>query len=135
VTHGRKADEGDGMFDKLKQATQMAGMLKDLPRLQAKMEEVRARLATTRVEGSAGGGAVRAVAYCDLRIDSVTLDPSVFRGLAAGGESDQSYANRLVAEAVNDALLRARARMAEELGRAASESGIDLPPGMLEKLT
>jgi hypothetical protein len=40
-----------------------------------------------------------------------------------------------VAEAVNDALLRARARMGEELSRAATESGIDLPPGMLEKLT
>jgi hypothetical protein len=123
------------VFDKLKQATQMAGMLKDLPKLQAKVEEVRARLATTRVEGSSGGGAVKAVAFCDLRIDSVTLDPSVFRGLATGSSADQSYANRLVAEAVNDALLRARARMGEELSRAATESGIDLPPGMLEKLT
>ena len=123
------------MFDKLRAATQMAGMLKDLPRLQAKMEEVRARLATTQVEGSAGGGAVKAVAFCDLRIDSVTLDPSVFRGIAAGSPSDQSYANRLIADAVNDALARARARMAEELGRAAAESGIDLPPDILAKLT
>lgn len=123
------------MFDKLKSATQMAGMLKDLPRLQAKMEEVRSRLATTRVEGSAGGGAVKAVAFCDLRIESVVLDPSVFRGIAAGSPSDQSYANRLIADAVNDALVRARARMAEELGRAAAESGIDLPPDILAKLT
>lgn len=123
------------MFDKLRAATQMAGMLKDLPRLQAKMEEVRARLSTTQVEGSAGGGAVKAVAFCDLRIDSVTLDPSVFRGIATGSPSDQSYANRLIADAVNDALARARARMAEELGRAAAESGIDLPPDILAKLT
>ncbi|MFM7051578.1 MAG: YbaB/EbfC family nucleoid-associated protein [Planctomycetota bacterium] len=123
------------MFDKLRAASQMAGMLKDLPRLQAKMEEVRARLSTTQVEGSAGGGAVKAVAFCDLRIDSVTLDPSVFRGIAAGSSSDQSYANRLIADAVNDALARARARMAEELGRAAAESGIDLPPDILAKLT
>lgn len=122
------------MFDKLKAATQMAGMLKDLPKLQAKMEEVRARLATTRVEGSAGGGAVKATAFCDIRIDTVTLDPSVFRGLANGSASDQSYANRLVAEAVNDALGRARGRLAEELARAAADSGIDLPPALLERL-
>ena len=122
------------MFDKLKQASQMAGMLKDLPKLQAKMEEVRARLADTKVEGSAGGGAVKAVAFCDIRIDSVTLDPSVFRGMANGSASDQAYANRMIAEAVNDALGRARARMAEELGRAAKDSGIDLPPHILEKL-
>ena len=120
------------MFDKLKAATQMAGMVKDLPKLQAKIEEVRARLATTRVEGSSGGGAVKAVAFCDIRIDTVTLDPSVFRGLANGSSADQSYANRLIAEAVNDALARARARMAEELGRAATDSGIDLPAGLLE---
>jgi DNA-binding protein YbaB len=131
----RASQEETSVFDKLKQASQMAGMLKDLPKLQAKMEEVRARLAHTRVEGSAGGGAVRAVAFCDMRIDSVTLDPSVFRGLASGSDADQSYANRLVADAVNDALVRARMRMAEELGRAATESGIDLPPGMLERLT
>ncbi len=122
------------MFDKLKAATQMAGLLKDLPRLQATMEEVRARLAETTVEGSAGGGAVRAVVHCDLRVASVTLDPSVFRGIAAGSEADQGYANRLVAEAVNDALARARARMAEEIGRAARESGLDLPPHLLERL-
>ena len=122
------------MFDKLKQASQMAGMLKDLPKLQAKMEEVRARLADTKVEGSAGGGAVKAVAFCDIRIDSVTLDPSVFRGMANGSASDQAYANRMIAEAVNDALGRARPRMAEEIGRAAKDSGIDLPPHILEKL-
>ena len=122
------------MFDKLKQASQLAGMLKDLPRLQAQMEDVRARLANTKVEGSSGGGAVRAVACCDLRIDSVTLDPAVFRGIANGSASDQADANRMIAEAVNDALHRARARMAEEIGRAAKESGIDLPPHILEKL-
>ena len=122
------------MFDKLKQASQLAGMLKDLPRLQAQMEDVRARLANTKVEGSSGGGAVRAVACCDLRIDSVTLDPAVFRGIANGSASDQAYANRMIAEAVNDALQRARARMAEEIGRAAKDSGIDLPPHILEKL-
>jgi DNA-binding protein YbaB len=123
------------VFDKLKAATQMAGMLKDLPKLQAKMEEVRARLATTRVEGSSGGGAVKAVAFCDIRIDTVTLEPSTFRGLASGSAADQAYANRLIAEAVNDALARARSRLAEELQRAATESGIELPPSILERLT
>jgi hypothetical protein len=132
---GHSRAEGEKtVFDKLKQASQLAGMLKDLPRLQAQMEEVRARLANTKVEGSAGGGAVRAVACCDLRIDAVTLDPAVFRGIATGSASDQAYANRMIAEAVNDALQRARARMAEEIGRAAKESGIDLPPHILEKL-
>jgi DNA-binding protein YbaB len=122
------------LFDKLKAASQLAGMLKDLPKMQGLVEEVRARLATTKVEGSAGGGAVKAVAFCDIRIDTVTLDPSVFRGIATGSASDQSYANRLIAEAVNDALAKARAKMAEELGKAARDSGIDLPPAMLERL-
>ena len=121
------------MFDKLKQASQMAGMLKDIPKLKAKLDEVRERLATTKVEGSAGGGAVRAVAFCDIRIESVTLDPAVFRGIANGSEADQAYANRMVAEAVNDALNRARVRVAEELGNAAKDAGVDLPQHLLEK--
>ncbi|MFM2164569.1 MAG: hypothetical protein RL325_1006 [Planctomycetota bacterium] len=121
------------MFDKLKQASHMAGMLKDIPKLKAKLDEVRERLATTKVEGSAGGGAVRAVAFCDIRIESVTLDPAVFRGIANGSEADQAYANRMVAEAVNDALNRARVRVAEELGNAAKDAGVDLPQHLLEK--
>ncbi len=121
------------MFDKLKQASHMAGMLKDIPKLKAKLDEVRQRLATTRVEGSAGGGAVRAVAFCDIRIESVTLDPAVFRGIASGSEADQAYANRMIAEAVNDALNRARVRVAEELGSAAKDAGVDLPQHLLEK--
>ena len=133
-THSAETREEQALFDKLKAAGQLAGMLKDLPKLQGLVEEVRARLANTKVEGSAGGGAVRAVAFCDIRIDTVTLDPSVFRGIASGSASDQSYANRLIAEAVNDALARARAKMAEELGKAARDSGIDLAPAILEKL-
>jgi len=121
------------LFEKLKQASHMAGMLKDIPKLKAKLDEVRERLATIKVEGSSGGGAVRAVAYCDIRIESVTLDPAVFRGIANGSEADQAYANRMVAEAVNDALNRARARVAEELGNAARESGVDVPQHLLEK--
>jgi DNA-binding protein YbaB len=121
------------VFDKLKQASHMAGMLKDIPKLKAKLDEVRERLATTKVEGSAGGGAVRAVAFCDIRIESVTLDPAVFRGIANGSEADQAYANRMVAEAVNDALNRARVRVAEELGNAAKDAGVDLPQHLLEK--
>ncbi|RLS65848.1 MAG: hypothetical protein DWH97_05545 [Planctomycetota bacterium] len=123
------------MFDKLKMAGQVAGMLKDLPKLQGMMEDVRARLANTKVEGSSGGGAVRAVAFCDIRIDIVVLDPSVMRGIASGSPSDLDYANRLIAEAVNDALTRARARMAEEIGRSASEAGINLPPELLARLS
>ena len=110
------------MFDKLKQASQLAGMLKDLPRLQAQMEDVRARLANTKVEGSSGGGAVRAVACCDLRIDSVTLDPAVFRGIANGSASDQADANRMIAEAVNEAFQRARAPLPNASGAPSRRS-------------
>jgi nucleoid-associated protein EbfC len=121
------------VFDRLKQASHMAGMLKDIPKLKSKLDEVRQKLSTLRVEGSAGGGAVRAVAFCDIRIESVTLDPAVFRGIASGSETDQAYANRMIAEAVNDALNRARARVAEELGNAAKESGVEVPQHLLEK--
>ena len=122
------------MFDKLKAAGQLAGMLKDLPKLQGLVEDVRTRLASTRVEGSAGGGAVRAVAFCDIRIDTVTLDPSVFHGIAGGSAADQSYANRLIAEAVNDGLAKGKERMAEALRKEAKDLGLDDLPFDISKL-
>ncbi len=116
------------MFEKLKLASQLGGMLKDLPKLRARMDEIKARLATTEVSAVVGGGAVQVRATCDLRITQVELAPSMIRGLASGSSADTAYANRLIAECVNAALDIARARLASELSEAAKEMDIPLPP-------
>ena len=61
------------MFEKLKLAGQLGGMMKDLPKLRARVDEIKARLATTEVVAEVGGGAVRVRATCDLHITHVEL--------------------------------------------------------------
>ncbi len=116
------------MFEKFKLAAQLGGMMKDLPKLRARVDEIKARLATTEVEAVVGGGAVQVRATCDLHITRVELAPSMIRGLASGSAADLQYANRLIAECVNAALDMARARLASELSDAAAEMNIPLPP-------
>ena len=47
------------MFDGLKSMAGMAGLLKDLPKIQAKAQALREEVALIEVDGRAGGGAVR----------------------------------------------------------------------------
>ena len=45
------------MFENLKDMASMAGLLKDLPKLKAKLDEVKTRLGERTVEAQSGGGA------------------------------------------------------------------------------
>ena len=123
------------MFDQLRGMASMASMMKDLPRLKAKLGEVKERLAGVRVEAKSGGGAVRATADGHLRLVSLRIDPGVLSALAGGAmERDRAAAEALVVEAVNAALAMAREAAGAEVARAAESIGIPLPPGALEGL-
>lgn len=120
------------MFDNLKGLAGLAGLLKDLPRIKAKMDEVKERLAETTVTGETGGGAVTATANGMLRIVSIEVDPAMFAGLVnAVDPQDRRMAEDLIAGAVNTALDNARALAEREMAGAADELGIPIPPGGL----
>jgi hypothetical protein len=86
---------------------------------QSKMAELQRELALRKVEGSAGGGMVTAVATGALRILSVEIEPSL---LAAG---DKDMIQDLTAAAVNAALTNAQKLVQEEIQRASS--GMTMP--------
>jgi len=121
------------MFESLKGMAGLAGLMKDLPRMKEKFEEVKDRLETIQVFAETGGGAVRVVATCKLRIISVQVDPSMMGGLidADAGDEDRALAEELIAGAINAALEKAQQRATEEFTDAASELGLPLPPGGL----
>ncbi len=75
--------------------------------MQADMARVDRELAELTVEGSAGGGAVRAVATGKQELVSVTIDPGVV------DPDDVEMLQDLVLAAVTDALAQGR-RVAEE---------------------
>jgi DNA-binding YbaB/EbfC family protein len=81
---------------------------------QAKMAEIQRELAVRRVEGSAGGGMVTAVATGELRILKVEIEPSL---LATG---DREMIQDLTAAAVNAALGGAQKMVQEEIQRASA---------------
>lgn len=88
-------------------------ILEQARQMQSRMEQVQRELARRRVEGSAGGGLVTAVATGDLRIAEVRIDPQL---LASG---DVAMLQDLVAAAVNAALGEAQRSASEELARVA----------------
>jgi len=75
--------------------------------MQQEMERIQAELATTEVDGSAGGGVVKAVVTGKQELVSVTIDPT------AVDPADVEMLQDLVTAAVNDALEASR-RVAEQ---------------------
>ena len=123
------------MFDALKGMAGLGGLMKDLPRIRARLEQARDELKEMTVEAEVGGGAVVAIADGRMRIRSVRIDPTMMSVIASdGGETDRAMAEDLVASAVNAALERAQEMIAKHLQEAADELGIPLPPGGLPGL-
>ncbi len=123
------------MFDQLKGMAGLAGLMKDLPRIKAKMEEIKTRLGEKTVSAETGGGAVRATASGHLKIVSIEIDQVLMAGLIdADTEQDKAMAEDLIAGAVNAALASARELAEQEVKSAADEFGLPLPPGGLAGL-
>jgi DNA-binding YbaB/EbfC family protein len=120
------------MFENLKGIAGLAGIMKDLPRLKQKLEEVKEQLGAMTVEAETGGGAVRVTANGLLRVVSVELDPALISGLVdPANEQDRAIAEDLITGAVNSALQKARELAEREMASAANEMGLPLPPGGL----
>ncbi len=123
------------MFDSLKGMAGLAGLLKDLPRIKAKMEQVKQRLGEQTVSAQTGGGAVQVTANGLLRVVSLELDQSLLRGLVdPANPDDRALAEDLIVGAVNTALEKAREMAQQQLVAAADELGLPVPPGTIERL-
>jgi len=103
--------------------TDLGKLLQQAQQMQSRMAELQRELAARRVEGSAGGGMVTAVASGDLRILEVRIEPSLVE------ERDRAMIQDLCAAAVNAALQNAQRMVQEEVQKAAG--GLPLPvPGL-----
>jgi len=97
-------------------------LMKEAQRAQKKMAEAQERLASLTVEGSAGGGLVRATATGDGTVTSVSIEPG------AVDPDDLSLLEDLVTAAVADAQRRSRELQEQEMGSAMG--GLGGLPGM-----
>jgi DNA-binding YbaB/EbfC family protein len=100
----------------------MAGLgkfLKQAQKMQEQMQRTQDELAQREVEGTAGGGAVKAVARCDGSIVSVKIDPKVV------DPKDVEMLEDLVLGAVTNALEIAKKTQTEEMNKITA--GMNLP--------
>jgi DNA-binding YbaB/EbfC family protein len=100
----------------------MAGLgkfLKQAQKMQEQMQHVQDELAAREVEGTAGGGAVKAVARCDGSIVSIKIDPKVVDA------KDVEMLEDLVVGAVTNALEIAKKTQSDEMAKVTA--GFNLP--------
>ncbi len=100
----------------------MAGLgkfLKQAQKMQAQVQAVQEELAKREVEGTAGGGAVKATARCDGSLVAIKIDPKVV------DPADVEMLEDLVRSAVVNALELAKKTQNDELGKVTA--GMNLP--------
>ena len=95
----------------------MANLQRMALQMQQEMERIQAELAEAEVEGSAGGGVVRAVVTGKQSLVSVTIDPT------AVDPADVEMLQDLVTAAVNDALEASRKLAEQKLGALSALGG------------
>jgi len=96
----------------------MANLQRMALQMQQEMERVQAELAETEVEGTAGGGVVRAVVTGKQAVVSITIDPT------AVDPADVEMLQDLVTAAVNDALEASRKLAEQKMGALSALGGL-----------
>jgi len=87
----------------------MNALLKQAQKMQQDMQKVQEGLANITVEGSSGGGMVKATANCKMEILALKIEPEVI------SDDDKEMLEDLVIAAVNQALHTAQTRANEEM--------------------
>lgn len=97
----------------------MFDIMSKVKEMQQKMTDIQEELGHRTVTGSSGGGIVTVTATGKMEILSVSVDKTLL------DSSDTSMLEDLVRTAVNDALMKAREMLGEEM--RAITGGINIP--------
>ncbi|GAB4384351.1 MAG: hypothetical protein Kow0022_06680 [Phycisphaerales bacterium] len=119
------------MFDQFKMMGAVAGLLKNREQIKAAGERVQRRLEAMRIEGESEGGLARAVVSGKMEVLSIDIAPALASGLGSGDEQNRAMAAGLIAGAVNQALRKAQAAVAEAIDEEGERLGL---PGLGEQL-
>jgi nucleoid-associated protein EbfC len=104
-----------------KEFGQLAGMLKNLPKMREEMERLQAQLSAITAEGDAGGGMVKVKVSGHMEVVGCTVSEEALKG------NDKELLEDLITAAVNAAMKKAKQQVAEETAKMAG--GLGLPPG------
>lgn len=107
------------MFDNIKN---FAAIMKNLPELKARAEQMQAELERKTVEADAGGGAVRVTMNGKGRLLRLDIDQPLMIGLAG---DDKTMVEELITAAVNNGIEKVQNLLADEMKNATG--GMDIP--------
>lgn len=99
----------------------IGNMMKQVQQVQENMAKMQAKLAETEVEGASGAGLVKVTMSCKYDVRRVNIDPSLLA-------DDKDMLEDLVAAAMNDAVRKVEATVADKMGSVTA--GLPMPPGM-----
>ena len=99
----------------------IGNMMKQVQQVQENMAKMQAQLADIEIEGASGAGLVKVTMTCKYDVRRVVIDPSLLG-------DDKDMLEDLVAAAVNDAVRKVEASVAEKMGSVTA--GLPIPPGM-----
>ena len=94
-------------------------IMKEMQKIQAKMEEIQKELENKRVEGTAGGGMVKVVANGKQEILEIKIDPEVVN------PDDVEMLEDLIVAAVNQAKEKAQQIQMEDMSKLTG--GLKIP--------
>jgi len=99
----------------------IGNMMKQVQQVQENMAKMQAKLADIEIEGASGAGLVKVTMSCKYDVRRVAIDPSLLA-------DDKDMLEDLVAAAVNDAVRKVEAMVADKMGSVTA--GLPIPPGM-----
>ncbi len=100
----------------------LAGLMKQASQMQAKMQEMQAKLEALEIEGASGAGMVRIVLSGKGEMKRLALDPKL------ADPAELEMLQDLIVAAHTDAKRKLEAIMADEMQQATG--GLELPGGM-----
>ncbi len=98
-------------------------MMKQVQRLQQDVAQLQEELKTERVEATAGGGVVKAVANGHGEVQEITIDPTVV------DPNDVGLLQDLIVAAVNEVQRLAKEKAEDRMRKLTG--GLHLPPGFI----
>ena len=99
----------------------LSQLMRQAQEMQAKMQKAQDELASTEVEGAAGGGMVKVVVTCKHEVRRVSIEEALLR-------DDKEMLEDLIAAAFNDANRKIEQTVQEKL--APVTGGLSLPAGL-----
>jgi len=110
------------MFDMFRGLGQMGNLMRQLPKIQAAMEEHQQRLGQITAEGDAGAGMVKVKVNGRFEMLSCTLSDEALK------LNDREMVEDMIKAATNQAMDKVREGIAASAARMSQEMGV--PPGL-----